>query len=314
MNTGEDEDASRRDDAHDAAIEWWVLEKAGKLEGEQRAAFETWLASDPIHASAYGNIAGMFEHVRALRPPRRVAAPRVVQRWPAAAAGLLAASLALFAWFDDLTILLRADHLTGVGETKSVTLEDGSRVELDAGSAIALHFEKGRRRLTLLAGEAWFEVAPDAARPFVVEAAGGTVTALGTAFDVAVQKGRVRVAVGEHAVAVASGGESVVVDAKQETSFEPRAPASAPTGVAAENVAAWRRGALVVEDRPLGEALETLGRYRRGYVYCLRASTCARRVSGVFATGEPLRALREIEYFLGLHATYVTNYLIFLSE
>lgn len=147
----------------------------------------------------------------------------------------------------------------------------------------------------------------------MVEAAGGTATALGTAFDVALQQSGARVAVGAHSVAVASGGARVIVGERQETSFEAEAPARAPVSVAAENVAAWRRGALVV-DRPLGEVLATLGRYRHGAVICLRASTCARRVSGVFSTVEPLTSLREIAFFLGLRAVQLTSYLIFLTE
>jgi transmembrane sensor len=298
--------------AHAAAIEWWVLAKSGDLSGERRAAFEAWRAADPAHARAYADIAGMFEEARALRPARAPA--RRASRRPALAAAVLAASLAALAVFDDLAILLQADHATGVGQSRRVTLADGSHVELGAGSAIALRFEPGRRVVRLLAGEAWFEVAPDAARPFAVEAAGGTVTALGTAFDVALQKSGARVAVGEHSVAVASGGARVIVGERQATAFESAAPPPPPAPVAADAVAPWRRGALVVEDRPLGEVLATLGRYRHGAVFCLRASTCARRVSGVFSTAEPQAALREIEFFLGLRAAQLTSYLIFLSE
>jgi transmembrane sensor len=307
-----DETGAQSDAVHEAAIEWWVLAKAGDLADERRAAFEAWFAADPAHARAYEDIAGMFEEARALRPKRAPA--RRASRRPALAAALLAASLALLAFFDDLAILLQADHATGVAEARSVTLADGSRVELDAGSAIALRFEPGRRTVRLLSGEAWFEVAPDAASPFVVEAAGGSVTALGTAFDVALRRGGARVSVGEHSVAVTSGGGRVIVGERQATSFDRDAPARAPAGVAAETVAAWRRGALVVEDRPLGEVLATLGRYRHGAVFCLRPSTCARRVSGVFSTAEPLTTLREIEFFLGLRAVRLTSWLIFLTE
>ncbi|MBY6240317.1 FecR family protein [Methylosinus sp. Sm6] len=308
-----DETGARSGAAHEAAIEWWVLAKAGELSGARRADFEAWLAADPAHAAAYADIARMFEEARALRPAH-APAKRASRRPTAALAALLAASLAVFACFDHLSILLQADHATGVAESKSVTLSDGSRVELDAGSAIALRFEPGRRVVRLLAGEAWFVVAPDAARPFVVEAAGGSVTALGTAFDVALREGGAHVSVGEHRVAVASGGARVEVGERQSTAFETAAPGQPPVSVAADAIAAWRRGALVVEDRPLGEVLATLARYRHGAVLCLRPSTCARRVSGVFSTSEPLTTLREIEFFLGLRAVQLTSYLIFLTE
>lgn len=310
--SSEEEARGGPDAAHEAAIDWWVREKAGELEGARRAEFSAWLAADSAHGRAYADIAGMFAQAQKLRPaPPRRARARAVR---GAAAALLAASLALLAGFDDLAILLRADHRSAIGERKTATLADGSRVVLDGGSAIAIHFEAGQRRVALLEGEAWFEVAPDAARPFVVEAAGGTITALGTAFDVALETKGARVGVGAHSVAVTSGGGRVVVAERQETSFAAGAPALSPTPVAAEALGAFRRGALVIEDRPLGEALAALGRQRRGFVYCLRAATCARRVTGVFSTADPLGALREIEFFLGLRAVHLTNYLILLIE
>jgi len=307
--TTEDDDA-----VHATAIDWWVREKAGELVGEARAAFDAWLAADPAHARAYADISGMFAEARALRPARREVARRERRPRLAAAAALLAACVALFVWIGDLGARLRADQWTGVGERRTELLADGSRVELDGASAIAVGFEPGRRRVTLLSGEAWFEVAPDAARPFVVEVAGGTVTALGTAFDVALDRNGARVAVGEHAVAVTSGGARLVVEEGRQTSFETDAPAQRTASVAAESIAAWRRGALVVEDRPLGDVLATLGRHRHGRVFCLRAATCARRVSGVFSAAEPLTALREIEFFLRLRAIHLTDYLILLTE
>ncbi|MBG0811571.1 FecR domain-containing protein [Methylosinus sp. H3A] len=299
---------------HAAAIEWWIRETAGELVGEARAEFDAWLAADPAHARAYADISGMFAQARELRPARRpqqrLARPGRAAAW----GGLLAASIAIAVWFGDLSLLWRADHSTGVGERRTAILADGSRVELDGASAVAIHFEAGRRRVRLLAGEAWFEVAPDPARPFVVEAAGGEVTALGTAFDVALTAGGARVAVGEHRVAVASGGGKVIVAERQQTSFAAEAPAARPGDVAAEAIGAWRRGALVVEDRPLGEVLATFGRHRHGRVYCLWPSICARRVSGVFSAAEPLTALREIEFFLGLRAIHLTDYLIVLTD
>jgi transmembrane sensor len=71
---------------------------------------------------------------------------------------------------------------------------------------------------------------------------------------------------------------------------------------------------LIVEDRPLGEVLAALGRYRHGVVYCATSAICGRSVTGVFATSNPLQALREIETSLGLHAIYLTRYLIFLHD
>ncbi|WP_018265054.1 FecR family protein [Methylosinus sp. LW4] len=298
-----------------AAVNWWIRMRAGALSAAEKAEFDAWRAADPANAAAFDDMADMCGFVERLAPSRRPEPPRVAPRRRASLAGAatmaVALCLAMAVGFGDLATWLRSDLYAGVGDRKSVTLEDGSRVELDARSAIALHFEPGRRRLTLLEGEAWFQVAPDAARPFVVEAAGGSVTALGTAFDIALDKGEARVTVTEHSVAVASGGDSVVVGEGAQSAFSAER-AARPEAVDVKRATAWRRGRLIFENKPLGEVLAALGRHRRGYVYCIGEASCERRVTGVFDAENPAQALREIEAFLGLRAIHVTDYLILL--
>ncbi|OAI27625.1 iron dicitrate transport regulator FecR [Methylosinus sp. R-45379] len=298
-----------------AAVNWWIRMRAGALSAAEKAEFDAWRAADPANAAAFDDMAEMCGFVESLAPSRQAEPPRAATRRPSlAGVATIAAALclAIAVGFGDLATWLRSDIYAGVGDRKSVTLEDGSRVELNASSAIALHFEPGRRRLTLLEGEAWFQVAPDTARPFVVEAAGGSVTALGTAFDIAIDKGEARVTVTEHSVAVASGGASVVVGEGAQSAFSAERAARAPEAVDVKRATAWRRGRLIFENKPLGEVLAALGRHRRGYVYCIGEASCARRVTGVFDAENPAQALREIEAFLGLRAIQVTDYLILL--
>ena len=90
-----------------------------------RADFDAWLAADPAHARAYADISGMFAQARALRPARREAARAKTRPRLAAAAALLAASVAVFAWFDDLATSAAAPTIaTGVGERR---IGDASR-------------------------------------------------------------------------------------------------------------------------------------------------------------------------------------------
>jgi transmembrane sensor len=310
-----DKDHSNEESAREEAIAWWVARRSGPLPEAEEEAFFAWLARDPAHAAAFADIAGMVRHVRGMTPsPYRALRANAGPYRPAAAALAMAAALALWIGFDDLSILLRADRATGVGETASVLLEDGSQVHLDARSAIAMSYDAGERRVVLLRGEALFEVAKDPARPFVVEAAEGTVTARGTAFDVALTREGARVTVTEHSVDVRSGGGDVTVAEGSETSYGRDRAAEAPRRVDVEAATAWRRGKLIVEDAPLSDALDALARHRRGYIVCLRRADCQRRVTGVFGAGDPLRALREIEASLGLTATFLTDYLIVLHE
>ncbi|HEY8066261.1 MAG TPA: FecR family protein [Methylosinus sp.] len=307
----DDREPDESTDAEDAAVAWWVRRDGGRLSAIESAAFEAWLA-DSANAAAFEEICALLGDVRALKP-RRAAAPTQAprrRRWAAAAA--LAASLAALACFDDLRLLWSADFRTATGETRIIGLADGSKVQLGARSAIAVHYAAGRRALTLLEGEAFFEVAADATRPFVVTAAGGAVTALGTSFDIALEGGGARVTVAEHKVSVASRGETTLVEEGRQCDFGPAAPASAPVPVAVRDETAWRRGKLIFVDRPLGEVVDILARYHHGYVLAPSAAVRKLRVTGVFDAADPIGALRAIEASLDLDAIHIGDYFVVL--
>ncbi|WP_018268043.1 FecR family protein [Methylosinus sp. LW4] len=297
----------------DAAIDWLMRCNEGPLSRAERAELAEWLEDD-AHRAAFEDICAMYGRLTTMDfgvAPARRRSPFVRAIGGAAAAAVLAAA-ALFLFFDDLAFLFHADHYAGAGAPRHVTLADGSRVELDARSAITLHFGPRERRLTLLEGEAWFEVAPDPSRPFVVEAGGGTVTALGTAFDVALRKERTDVTVGEHRVAVTSGGRTIVVGESERSAYAPDAAAQAPSETDVARATSWRQGALIFENATLGEVIETIGRYHRGRVFLADPALRARRVSGVFGSDDPREALQEVEAALGLREIALTGYLIML--
>jgi len=309
----EDTDGSDGDAAGDEAIEWFVRMRAEGFSAADRTAFEAWRDRGAENAEAFEEVLHMYGHLAGMSPQRaeRLARPRR-RGWAVATAAVAVACLALIVPYDDIAASVLSDHHAGVGEQKLVTLDDGSRVHLDSRSSIAVHFSAAERRLTLLGGEAWFEVAPNPARPFVVEAGGGSVTAIGTAFDIALETSGARVTVTQHSVNVTGGGQSFILPEGRQTTFGARAGVGAPSSVDIDSVTAWRRGKLIVERRPLGEVLATIAKYRRGLVYCVNAATCARRVTGVFGSDDPLQSLREIETSLGLNAVHLTNYLILI--
>jgi transmembrane sensor len=308
----EDYEKNEEPDVHDAATAWWVRRDAGPLSREEQRAFTDWLAADAANAAAYDEIVALCGEVRALRP--RATPARAPRRRRIVAATALAASLAGIVAFDQLALILRADARTGVGETRVIRLEDGSRVTLAGRSAIAFHYGASRRAVTLLEGEAFFEAAPDAARPFVVTAAGASVTALGTAFDIALDAAGAQVSVAEHAVSVESGGRAVRVEQGRHTAFATGAPASAPSSTAVDDLTAWRRGRLIFVDRPLGEVVDILARYHRGYVVVAGDALRRLRVTGVFDAKDPIGALRAIEASLDLDAIHLTDYLVLLRR
>jgi transmembrane sensor len=216
----------------------------------------------------------------------------------------------------DLPMRLQADAYTATGETRTVALDDGSSVILNTASAIAVDYSRSVRRVRLLRGEAVFTVAKDASRPFLVDADGGEARALGTAFAVRRNDGGATVTVIESRVGVSyprgispgvelSPGEAV----RYSTAGLGRVRA-----VDADTETAWRRGKLIFVDRPLGSVVAELNRYHSGRIQITDDSIGGHLVSGVFDTGDSVRALDAIESSLGLHSTRVTNYLILLHR
>ncbi|WP_026191594.1 FecR family protein [Methylosinus sp. LW4] len=308
----------RNDRSHErrreVAVDWWMRRRAGPLGVAEQDAFDVWRA-DPANAAAYANIEGLCVHLATLPPP--VEAPPLYARprvWLLAAAPLAAACLAILAGWGDLVTFLRSDHYAGTGETRIVALEDGSRVQLDARSAIALRYGATERRIELIAGEAWFEVAPDATRPFVVTAAGGEIRALGTAFDVALDASGARVAVAEHSVRVTSGGTDVVVAQGERSAYRADAGPSRPEPAKSAWVGAWRRGKLIVENAPLRDVIAALGRHHHGVVACASAAICARAVTGVFGTQDPMQSLEALETALGLRLAVFSRFVAVFYE
>ncbi|HMK88530.1 MAG TPA: FecR family protein [Methylocystis sp.] len=291
-----------------AAIGWWTRLDAGALSPQERAEFSDWLTRSPEHKAAFDDICALWgdlEELRSLYPPPAAAAVARPGLRRIGLVALVASLLMLYFGFDDLQILLRARERTGLAETKQVTLEDGSRVELGPRSAIAESYDDRQRSVTLLRGEAYFEVAPDAGRPFSVSVAGGSATALGTAFDVSTNAARTEVTVLRHRVRIASAGAAVVVSEGEQSAFAPGIAAIKPYAVAVDHVTAWRRGKLIFDDRPLGEVVEAIGQYYAGYILILDPRLKTRRVTGVFDAGDPMAALRAIERSLGISAIYL---------
>jgi len=249
----------------DQAIEQWVHLTSGNASESDRAAFARWRLQSPAHEAA----AALAEQMWRVLPQTRTAAvfvpPAVAKRrplrWVAMAAGL--AALAVTGLSDPVQVYF-ADHSTAVGERKLVTLDDGSQIWLNSATALSVHYSAGRREISLLKGEALFQVSKDPARPFVVEAAGGSVQAVGTRFDVDRQSQRVRVGVTEGEVKVSSAGQAVPLKFAQQLEFENGSSPSATHALDINTAAAWQRGKLIFNRRPLSEVFADIERYMPG--------------------------------------------------
>jgi transmembrane sensor len=197
----------------------------------------------------------------------------------------------------------KADYVTGEGQKSMIDLPDGTRVTLASNSAIDVAFADGHRNLRLMRGHGFFDVAHDPAHPFAVEAAGRTVTALGTRFDVSLEPGRMRVVLAQGRVSVAStpvGGvaqPTVVLQPGQAFAAADGKPGAVANTDLNQDLA-WRDGLVAFNDRPLSEVIAVINRSVRAQVFTKEPRVAAMRVTGQFKTGDIERFGREIELVL----------------
>lgn len=303
-----------------------------RLQGPERTpavetAFRAWLAMEPAHAQAFARVTEAWEMVPGAARLRAQADamkaglnPRAARRPWLAVPAALAACAALVAaaglvWWS----LQDPVYHTAVGEQRTVTLDDGTRIALNTDSRLSVAYDDGERRVRLERGEALFEVMPQPQRPFIVEAGSEQVRALGTTFVVRRDPDRLAVSLIEGRVeveprastqqasrmrqaragtTVLSPGERIVVRADAPRHVDrPRI----------EVLTAWRHGEVMFDDITLADALAELDRYGRNRVRLADPELSQLRISGVFATRDSAEFARSIAQLHGLRVERAEN-------
>jgi transmembrane sensor len=310
------------------AIAWWVRLDSGALNPQQQQLFEQWLR-DPLHQQAFEAVCDLWGELEVLRPIIATAKPKqgwfkrfIRQLKPQSKSSITAwtmvpAICAVLLWFSPLSLWLQADFSTTIGETRSFKLSDGSTVFLNSNSALTVNINANGRYLTLLKGEAWFQVSPDKSRPFQVHAGVGTVTALGTAFNIRLQANKTDVTVTEHSVAISldeAAQTPVKLAEGQRLSFDKQHGVGLAQVADSHSVTAWQRGNLVFQNQTLADVVAEINRYYSGHLMISDESIAKRRVNGVFHTDQPLAVIAALETSLGLKSSHVSDYLILLHQ
>jgi transmembrane sensor len=312
------------------AAEWLTLLMSGDATGYDRQCWQQWRAANPEHERAWAHIEAVINRLKALDPKaayqvlspgaaaaqlptsksprRRKVAGMLLWAGSAGAAGLLGSRTGT--WQQ-----LAAEHRTRTGEQRTVSLEDGTRVTLNTGSALSVRFDSDVRLLRLLAGEVLIVTAHAATgaaaadpRPLIVETDAGRIRALGTRFTVRRREKDTGVAVLENAVAIlpAEGtGEPWLARAGQRISFT--RSTIFPAVSAGEQDAAWSRGQIVADNVRLADFLTDLGRYRSGIIRCDPA-VADLRFSGVFPLNDTDRILASLPEVLAVQVQQRTRY------
>lgn len=277
-----------RDEAVDATAAAWLAERDAGLSADDAAAFAAWRAADPRHEAAVARLEqswAALQTLREFRPDARVHPDRDLLARPAqaqvipfptlAAAGLAACITLVAAWLwlrpasAEPALAGHVHYATTVGGYQRMTLPDGSIVDLNANSELRERFTAGERRVALLRGEATFQVVKNASRPFIVEADGVAVQAVGTAFNVRLRAGQVDVLVTEGRVRVDAPkkvqhltaalpeltvGQRVTLPTASAVEVAPPVVQNVSAAVIREELA-WQEPKLVFVETPLAEVV-----------------------------------------------------------
>nr|WP_295109284.1 FecR domain-containing protein [uncultured Caulobacter sp.] len=239
---------------------------------------------------------------RAPAPPpwHRNMLSKARQRWAVGIAitGLVAASVIVWK-------LTAPTYSTDIGRQTVAELPDGTRVRLNTDTALKVRFDNGLRRVELLRGQAFFDVAHDHAHPFVVVAGDTEVRALGTRFDVRRADGGAKVVLAEGKVAVTERGSrsaAWTLEPGQTLTTGRRnvAPAPVPTDLAVAT--GWTEGRVSFRATPLEDAVDEINRYSRDKVILSADVPAHTRVNGDFAIGKPMEFVTAMTTLYGLKA------------
>jgi transmembrane sensor len=314
-------------DVADVAIAWLVLTRSDAATAAHWKALTDWLDASPAHLAAFEAVESLSVEIdesaaeiraalagpsaeiltfpaAAPRPRIRRAIRRRLHPVPALAAALAALALAVGFGGWRLALGTAVLYQTAHGETRTITLADGTHVRLDAASTLNVRLGWFARRARLGEGEASFDVAHDPARPFDVAAGDQRVRVVGTEFNVSDYAGVVDVAVRRGVVEVyqAGGGRTPVATLTKGWSLEHTMgqPTSIRRPVKPDDAFAWADGRLICQGEPLARIAAYLD-HRYAIPVHVAPAVADRRFSGVLELGEERDVVRRLAAYLALN-------------
>jgi len=269
--------------AEEQASLWAARLDGGSLTAADRAALDAWLAENPAHRSllsCYGQFsADLEENLLALVATGAVTPPleekpqparfRWSLPWFVGTALAAAAAVAFVVWLARPGTQFETIE-TPAAHRQSLTLADGSRVELNARTSLRIENSRTERRVQLVTGEAYFVVSKDQKRPFIVETPAGSVRVTGTIFDVRSETAsqlEVTVVEGSVQVSPSNTGSTLSSDpvklraGDRLTTSPQRVDRETLSAAAVEDALAWRQGQIVCNRMPLAEVAARFAHY-----------------------------------------------------
>ncbi len=313
----------------DEASQWLVRLGAPEASVKERREFVAWLKRSPVHLGEYlklertwtelGEVdanksfsvadllAAEDSNVIELEPnPAPLAAPLMARSPRRFGAAIAACAVFAIAALFTFQTFVPGRYSTGVGEQRTIKLEDGSTIALNTDTAVRVEFSDHMRRVSLLRGEALFNVAKDPTRPFRVLSDGAIAQAIGTSFVVRRTTGDTVVTVIEGQVAVARFDQPGVAATAEVPTEALRLSAGVRADIVARdiqtsavaNIAAvtsWKSGRLIFEGQPLSDVVAEFNRYNRTQLVLEDSQLSAEQLSGVFDADKPQALVRFLE-------------------
>lgn len=264
------------------AADWAIALDRG-LTSQEKVTLDQWVAADVRHEGALVRARAVWAAAIEAGPNvTRKAAGASVPRRKLVLGGAVAASLA--AGGLGFLMLGGRTYRAGQGEIRRLAMEDGSQAVMNSTARMNVHFSSNRRSIELGHGEAWFEVAKDPQRPFVVSAGTMTVTAIGTAFTVRDEVDMTEVLVSEGVVLVRSGAHEPVTLSQGQSLRWPKGGQAQVARLEPKRLQrklAWRDGLIMLDGERLEDAAGEFNRYSRRKIR-VNPAIADRQVVGVF--------------------------------
>ena len=336
------------------ACAWIAQLDGGEPSAEDLKAFAEWVGRSPQHEAEIRRLSALWDELNVLtglaapkRKPKPVPADglRWRQKYLSGARGvctlatalLMALAMAFFArvW-TALDQQIQLVETTKIGEQRLTTLPDGSTILLNTASQVDVDYTEDGRFVHLLSGEAHFDIAKDASRPFVVYAGVGQVRAVGTAFTVHLREQDVEVTVTEGQVELAAEAPLAEEKAPVNAAVEHKPVGPAKLGLveagqkavfhreiqAIETIAkhridqslSWREGILIFSGEPLEEVVDEVSRYTPITIEISDPKIRSLRIGGYFKVGEVDAMFEALESSFGIDVVMVADKLVHLRR
>lgn len=297
-----------------AAAEWHDRRERDDWTKADDAALAAWLEQSPAHRVSFLRIDAAWkraDRLNALRgSDRRSRLSALAKLWPMAIRTVAAAIVATAIGFAVAPYFEKSPaqtYSTTIGGRETLALSDGSHIELNTDTALRVSMTGDRRTVWLDRGEAYFQVRHDTRRPFVVMVGERRITDIGTKFVIRRDESRMKVAVLEGQVELASVGS--------QTGRAPQLLTPGDVAVATGNTVAisrkpqrvltnelgWQRGVLVFDNVTLAEAAAEFNRYNREKIVIADPSAAQITIGATLPQNDVQAFARVAKKIFGLH-------------